>query len=93
MNAMNEPIIRAEVVEFTLDGKKITALADQTLIEIAGQNGKFSPATARLEGGTVVLSAADTPAPVSVRYGWADNPECNLYNAAGLPASPFHSRQ
>jgi len=27
--------------------------------------------------------------PVSVRYAWADNPECNLYNAEGLPASPF----
>ena len=60
--------------------------------EIAGPNGKFNPATARLEGTTVVVSAADTPAPVSVRYGWADNPECNLYNAAGLPASPFRSQ-
>ncbi len=39
MNAMNEPIIRAEEIEFTLDGKKITALADQTLIEIAKQHG------------------------------------------------------
>ena len=39
MNAMNEPIIRAEQVEFTLDGKKITAFADQILIEIAKQNG------------------------------------------------------
>ena len=39
MNAMNEPIIRVEEVEFTLDGKNITALADQTLIEIARQNG------------------------------------------------------
>jgi len=39
MNAMNEPIIRVEEVEFTLDGKNITAPADQTLIEIARQNG------------------------------------------------------
>jgi sialate O-acetylesterase len=33
-------------------------------------------------------------APVKARYGWAINPEgCNLYNAAGLPASPFRSQE
>lgn len=31
------------------------------------------------------------PYPVAVRYAWADNPECNLMNEAGLPASPFHA--
>jgi sialate O-acetylesterase len=31
--------------------------------------------------------------PVAVRYGWADNPEVNLYNGAGLPASPFRTDQ
>jgi sialate O-acetylesterase len=30
-------------------------------------------------------------APIAVRYAWADNPTCNLYNAAGLPASPFRT--
>src|SRR5690606_525103 len=29
--------------------------------------------------------------PVAVRYGWERNPDCNLYNAEGLPASPFRS--
>jgi len=28
---------------------------------------------------------------VAIRYAWADNPVCNLYNAAGLPASPFRT--
>jgi len=28
-----------------------------------------------------------------VRYGWADNPTVSLYNAAGLPASPFRSTE
>jgi sialate O-acetylesterase len=59
--------------------------------EVAGQNGKFSPAAARIEGSTVVVSSGDVTAPVFVRYAWADNPECNLYNSAGLPASPFRS--
>jgi len=26
-----------------------------------------------------------------VRYGWADFPDCNLYNVEGLPAAPFRS--
>ena len=29
--------------------------------------------------------------PVAVRYAWADNPVCNLYNSAGLPATPFRT--
>ena len=29
--------------------------------------------------------------PVYVRYAWADNPDCNLYNGENLPASPFRS--
>ena len=29
--------------------------------------------------------------PVAVRYAWADNPVCNLYNKEGLPASPFRT--
>lgn len=30
-------------------------------------------------------------ASVAVRYAWANNPFCNLVNAAGLPASPFRT--
>jgi len=29
--------------------------------------------------------------PAAVRYAWADNPVCNLYNQEGLPASPFRT--
>jgi sialate O-acetylesterase len=29
--------------------------------------------------------------PVAVRYGWANVPEGNLFNAAELPASPFRT--
>ena len=37
--------------------------------------------------------APRSPSPAYVRYGWSDNPACNLYNGAGLPASPFRSRR
>jgi len=30
---------------------------------------------------------------VLVRYGWANSPQCNLFNGEGLPASPFTSEQ
>ena len=37
------------------------------------------------------MSAAAVAAPMAVRYGWANVPDCNLFNAAGLPASPFRA--
>jgi sialate O-acetylesterase len=58
---------------------------------VAGTDGNFVPAEARIEGGTVLVSSAQVPNPVAVRYAWADDPECNLVNQAGLPASPFRS--
>jgi sialate O-acetylesterase len=61
--------------------------------EIAGADGRFVPAGARIVGSTVFVSSAAVPSPRSVRYGWADNPRVSLYNAAGLPASPFRSSE
>ena len=62
-----------------------------TSIEVAGADGKFAPATARIEGETLVASSPDVPDPVAIRYGWANSPQCNLFNGEGLPASPFTS--
>jgi len=58
---------------------------------IAGADRTFYWADARLEGGEVVVSSPQVESPVAVRYDWADNPEGNLANSAGLPASPFRS--
>ena len=58
---------------------------------LAGANHQFYWATARLVGQAVVLSCPQVPAPVAVRYDWADNPTGNLYNQAGLPAPPFRT--
>ena len=61
--------------------------------EVAGADGVFNAATAKIEGDTVVVSSPDVPSPRFVRYGWANYPAPgnapNLYNAADLPASPF----
>ncbi len=58
---------------------------------IAGEDRKFVFADARIEGDTVVVSSPQVPKPVAVRYGWADLPKVNLFNSAGLPASPFRT--
>jgi sialate O-acetylesterase len=59
---------------------------------IAGQDGKFVPATARIEHDTVVVSSPDVADPAAVRYAWDNYPEgCNLYNSDGLPAAPFRT--
>jgi sialate O-acetylesterase len=65
--------------------------AEVTGVEVAGRDGKFVPAQARIEGETLVASSPDVPAPVAIRYGWANSPQCNLFNGDGLPASPFTS--
>ncbi len=60
---------------------------------IAGEDKKFVWADARIEDNKVVVSSEKVSEPVAVRYAWADNPVCNLYNEAGLPASPFRTDQ
>jgi sialate O-acetylesterase len=58
---------------------------------VAGADRTFHWADATVEGDTIVVSNSAVPKPVAVRYGWATNPDCNLYNQAGLPASPFRT--
>ena len=64
-----------------------------TGFEIAGADWKWAAATARIDGNTVVVSSGEVAEPVYVRYGWANSPQCNLFNGEGLPASPFNSEQ
>ena len=59
--------------------------------EIAGVDQKYYPAQAKIDGDTVVVSSPSVATPIVVRYGWAANPDCNLYNGADLPASPFRA--
>jgi sialate O-acetylesterase len=60
--------------------------------EIAGADQKFHPAMAVIEGDHLVVSAANVPAPVAVRYAWADEAGiANLYNLERFPAAPFRT--
>jgi sialate O-acetylesterase len=58
---------------------------------IAGSDKKFVWADAKIEGDTVVVSSDNVATPAAVRYAWADNPVCSLYNKEGLPATPFRT--
>ena len=58
---------------------------------IAGADRKFHWAEAIIEGKNIVVKSDQVAQPVAVRYAWADNPACNLYIGAGLPASPFRT--
>lgn len=59
---------------------------------IAGSDQQFYwTDTAYIEGETIVVYSDKVPNPVSLRYGWADNPEVNLYNSDDLPAVPFRT--
>jgi sialate O-acetylesterase len=58
---------------------------------VAGADHKFYWADAKIDGNTIVVTSKDVALPLAVRYAWANNPICNLYNGAGLPASPFRT--
>ncbi len=59
---------------------------------IAGSDRKFVWAKGKVVGNDKVEVWADGVAdPVAVRYAWADNPVCNMYNQEGLPMTPFRT--
>ncbi|MFW5754620.1 MAG: sialate O-acetylesterase [Marinilabiliaceae bacterium] len=59
---------------------------------IAGEDGDYVWANARIKGDKVIVRSDQVENPVAVRYAWADNPDdANLYNEEGLPAVPFRT--
>ncbi|MEI6654534.1 MAG: sialate O-acetylesterase [Verrucomicrobiota bacterium] len=82
------------VLHFAQLGGGLVAKGGEPLkrFAMAGADKKFVWADAKIESGTVVVSSAHVTTPAAVRYAWEINPEgCNLFNAAGLPASPFRT--
>lgn len=73
------------------DGGMVSPGGDLRGFAIAGADRKFVWANATIDGDSVVVWSDQVAEPVAVRYGWANNPDCNLYNRAGLPANPFRT--
>ncbi len=67
------------------DGESLKGFA------VAGVDHKYHWAEAVIKGNEIWVSAPEVVFPIAVRYAWANNPVCNLYNGAGLPASPFRT--
>ena len=59
---------------------------------IAGEDRKFKWCPLRIDGSSVLLQSPLANGPLFIRYGWADNPACNLFNSEDLPAAPFEVR-
>jgi sialate O-acetylesterase len=93
------PLCKSQVIkgnkielEFTHTDNGLLAKGDTlTGFTIAGADKKFYPANAVITGDKVIVTSNDVANPVAVRYAWANNPFCNLYNGANLPASPFRT--
>ncbi|QDU29928.1 hypothetical protein ETAA8_50450 [Anatilimnocola aggregata] len=80
-------------VKFKSVGGGLTAKDEKplTFFQIAGEDQKFVPAQAKIEGDTVVVSSESVPKPAAVRFCWVAIAEPNFANKAGLPASPFRT--
>ncbi len=72
------------------DGLKSTT-PEITGFELAGADQVFHPATVKIDGTSVLVSAADVAEPVAVRHAFTNAPKVSLFNAAGLPAAPFRT--
>jgi sialate O-acetylesterase len=82
------------VIRFKDVDKELRAFDTRDLwgFAIAGADRKWHPAAAEIVGTDTVAVHSDTVTePVAVRYAWADNPVCNLYNSAWLPVTPFRT--
>jgi sialate O-acetylesterase len=80
-------------ISFSSTGSGLT-IRDGDILKgfaIAGSNKKFYWADAKIAGNEVLVSSPEVPYPQAVRYSWEDNPDGNLINKEGLPASPFRT--
>jgi sialate O-acetylesterase len=55
----------------------------------AGKDGVWKWVRVEISGDTMKVWSSEIPEPQKGRYAWSNNPTCNLYNQAGLPAGPF----
>ena len=59
---------------------------------IAGADSNFVAATATIVNPkTIEVSSPSVPKPVAVRYGWTNYFDADLFDKAGLPATPFRT--
>ena len=83
-------------ISYTHVGKGLAFKGGDKLtgFQIAGDDGKFVWADAKIDGKTVVVSCDKIAKPAAVRYAWSRNsPWANLFNKDGLPALTFETKK
>lgn len=85
--------VEGDKIRISFDFDKGLVAKDGELKEftIAGDDQNFVPANAKIEGNTVVVWSEAVKNPKAIRFAWKNVPHPNLYNGAGLPASPFRT--
>ncbi|NLX24012.1 MAG: sialate O-acetylesterase [Phycisphaerae bacterium] len=80
-------------VRFAHTGGGLASRDGQPLnwFQIAGEDQKFHPAEAVIDGATLLVRSPQVIKPVAVRFAWHQEANPNLMNKEGLPASPFRS--
>jgi len=86
--------ITGSILTLTLghaDGALTFKGESERVFALAGADKKFYWASPVITGNTIALTSPEVPAPVAVRYAWANFPRASLYNGAGLPMAPYRS--
>ncbi|NQX02685.1 sialate O-acetylesterase [bacterium] len=79
-------------LSFTHEGRGLIAKGGELQgFTLAGADGKFLPASAEIQGNTVIVTSDQVTRPAAVRYNWAMMTEGNLFNREDLPAAPFRT--
>jgi sialate O-acetylesterase len=73
-----------------LTGLKSTGKTPMQFL-IAGDDQKFVPATAKIDGATIVLSSKLVKTPVAVRFCFDDTSMPDVFSTEGLPLAPFRT--
>lgn len=81
------------IVNFKYAGPQLLNNSGQppTDFFIAGADGKYQEADAKIAEDKIELSSDKVANPKTVRYGWDEGFHPNLYNKQGLPAMPFRT--
>jgi len=97
--ATQGPVFKSAIVEGNsikvqfdnVDKGLVSTGHDLTGFELAGKDGKYIKADARITGNEVVVSSPKVPKPVFVRYCWRNGSTASLLNGDGLPALQFRT--
>ena len=91
---LKQAMIEGEKIILTFEHAKEGLICPEKNIKglsIAGEDGKFVEAKARIKGNRLEVSAREIKSPIAVRYCFDDTTVGNLFNKQGLPMAPFQT--